>query len=90
MKEVRRKKQLKYERKQDEDHAEQEAPHEQIKTGDVMIQNYEVDYQEEDPDIRMLGGLRGIKALKVQREYMKDVEVPESNNKFAQYEERKE
>ena len=39
-----------------------------------MIKNFEVDFEEEDPDIRMLGGIRGIKALRVQRDYMKDVE----------------
>jgi hypothetical protein len=37
-----------------------------IKTGDDMIiKNYDVDYEEENPDLRMLGGIRGIKAIKV-------------------------
>lgn len=39
-----------------------------IKTGDdLIIKNYDVDYEDENPDLRMLGGIRGIKALKVQR-----------------------
>ena len=46
-----------------------------IKTQDVfVIKNYDVDYEEENPDIRMLGGIRGIRALKVQRDYMPDIE----------------
>ena len=37
-----------------------------IKTGDdLIIKNYDVDYEDENPDLRMLGGIRGIKALKV-------------------------
>ena len=57
-----------------------------------MIKNYEVDFEEEDPDIRMLGGIRGIKALRVQRDYMKDVEQKTeapTKNMFAKYEEIK-
>ena len=58
-----------------------------------MIKNFEVDFEEEDPDLRMLGGIRGIKALRVQREYMKDVEqnapVAPTKNMFEKYEEVK-
>ena len=58
-----------------------------------MIKNYEVDFDEEDPDLRMLGGIRGIKALRVQREYMKDVEqnpiVEPTKNMYEKYEEVK-
>ena len=43
-------------------------PAEVIKTkDDIIIKNFEVDYEEEEPDIRMIGGIRGIKALRVQR-----------------------
>jgi hypothetical protein len=31
-----------------------------------------VDFEEDAPDLRMIGGIRGIKALRVQREYLKD------------------
>jgi hypothetical protein len=34
---------------------------------DLVIRNFDVDYEEEDPDLRMLGGIRGIRALRVQR-----------------------
>ena len=57
-----------------------------------MIKNYEVDFEDEDPDLRMLGGIRGIKALRVQRDYMPDVEQkepPSTKNMFAKYEEDK-
>ena len=58
-----------------------------------MIKNFEVDFEEEDPDLRMLGGIRGIKALRVQREYMPDVEQKAveapTKNMFAKYEEIK-
>ena len=40
----------------------------------MIINNYEVDFEEEGPDLRMLGGVRGIRALRVQRDYMKDVD----------------
>ena len=47
-----------------------------IKTkDDMVIKNFEVDYEEEAPDVRMLGGIRGIRALRVQREYIPDVEI---------------
>ena len=42
----------------------------------MLIKNYEVDFEEEGPDLRMLGGIRGIKALKVQRDYLADVDQP--------------
>jgi len=33
--------------------------------GDLVIRNFDVDYEEEEPDLRMLGGIRGIRALRV-------------------------
>lgn len=43
-------------------------PQEKIKATDgICIQNYEVDYQEEE-EIVMAGGIRGIRALRVQRD----------------------
>ncbi len=44
-----------------------EAPAEVIKTADenCMIKNFDVDFEEAGPDLRMLGGIRGIRALKV-------------------------
>ena len=57
-----------------------------------MIKNFEVDFEEEDPDLRMLGGIRGIKALRVQRDFLKDVEQKveaPTKNMFAKYEEIK-
>ena len=46
-------------------------PAEVIKTNDEMIiKNYEVDFEDEEPDVKMSGGLRGIQALKVQRDYI--------------------
>ena len=64
-----------------------------IKTGEEMIiKNFDVDYEEENPDLRMLGGIRGIKALKVQRQYMPDVdlqkEAEKGSNRFAKYEKK--
>ena len=52
------------------------APQEIIKINndEMVINNYEVDFEEEAPDLRLLGGVRGIRALRVQRDYMKDVE----------------
>ena len=40
----------------------------------MVIKNYDVDYEEEAPDLKLLGGVKGIRALKMQREYLKDVE----------------
>jgi hypothetical protein len=48
----------------------------------MVIKNYEVDFEEEEPDIRMLGGVRGIRALRVQREYLKDTVQVSGNNRF--------
>ena len=36
------------------------------------IQNFDVDYEEEAPAVRMIGGIRGIRALRVQRDYLKE------------------
>jgi len=43
------------------------APQEIIKidNDEMVINNYEVDFDEEGPDLRMLGGVRGIRALRV-------------------------
>jgi len=38
----------------------------------MVINNFDVDYEEEGPDLRMLGGVRGLRALKVQRKYLPD------------------
>lgn len=57
----------------------------------MIIKNYDVDYEEEEPEIRMLGGIRGIKALRVQRDYMPDVDQPkpeDTANMFAKYEKK--
>jgi hypothetical protein len=31
----------------------------------MLIKNYEVDFEEDAPDLKMLGGIRGIKAIKI-------------------------
>ena len=41
----------------------------------MVINNYDVDFEEEGPDLRMLGGIRGIRALKIQREYLQDIDA---------------
>ena len=42
------------------------VPHEEIRAvDDILIKNFEVDFEEEAPDVRMIGGIRGIKALRV-------------------------
>ena len=38
----------------------------------MIINNFDVDFVEEGPDLRMLGGVRGIRALRVQREYLQE------------------
>lgn len=75
---IKKKKQLDFgdkklkDKKQDQD----QAPAEMIKAGDdLIIKNFDVDYEEESPDIRMLGGIRGIRALRVQRDYMPDIDA---------------
>ena len=41
-----------------------DAPQEVVKTGEgALIQNFEVDFVEEQ-EVRMIGGIRGLKALK--------------------------
>ena len=42
-------------------------PREVVKTGDsdVVIQNFDVDYEEDEPELKLMGGIRGIRALKV-------------------------
>lgn len=56
----------------DNDDEEVIVPREVVKTGDsdVVIQNFDVDYEEEQPDLKLMGGIRGIRALRVQRDYM--------------------
>ena len=68
------------------------VPAEIIKTkDDLVIKNFEVDFEEEAPDVRMIGGIRGIKALRVHREYIPDVEVDHQKmeNPFHRYDELK-
>ena len=44
-----------------------DAPQEVVHTEEgALIQNFEVDFQEEQ-EVRMIGGIRGLKALKQQR-----------------------
>jgi len=31
----------------------------------MIINNFDVDFEEEGPDLRMIGGIRGIRALRV-------------------------
>jgi hypothetical protein len=31
----------------------------------MLIKNFEVDFEEGAPDLKMLGGIRGIKAIKI-------------------------
>ena len=58
----------------------------------MVINNYDVDFEEEEPDLRMLGGIRGIRALKVQRDYLKDFEklavTQPTHNRFANYDKK--
>lgn len=91
---IRRKKQLNFgEKERGKDGNKQEAPAELIKTADdqCIIKNFDVDFEEESPDLRMLGGIRGIRALKVQREYMPDFDKndpTQGDNMFARYEKK--
>ena len=87
---IKRKKKLDFGDKHRDE--KEEAPQEVIHVADSMIiKNYDVDFEEEGPDLRMLGGIRGIRALKVQREYLKDVEPEQqptaepTHNRFARY-----
>jgi len=85
---VKRKKRLDYGKGEDKPTYEEfVVPAEVIKTkDDMIIKNYEVEYEEEDPDVKMSGGLRGIQALKVQRDYIPDVDLNEGQNPFHRYE----
>ena len=62
----------------------------------MVINNFEVeDFEEEEPEIHMLGGIRGLRALKVQRDYLKDADTNKqddkegpktpTHNRFARY-----
>ena len=52
----------------EKDKKEKVVPAEVIITKEeFIIKNFEVDFEEESPDVRMIGGIRGIKALRVQR-----------------------
>jgi hypothetical protein len=60
---IRKKKKLDFGKGEDqlEEGEEQIVPTEVIKyQDDMIIKNYEVDYTEEDPEVKMSGGLRGI------------------------------
>ena len=87
---IRRKKKLDFGRgEEDKQLVEDEhvIPTEVIKTkDDFLIKNYEVDFQDEDPDVKMSGGLRGIQALRVQRDYIQDVDTEQGKNPFHRYE----
>ena len=69
------------------------VPNEVIKLQDeVMIRNFEVDFEEEE-EIRYAGGIKGIKALRMQRDLInKEIEqkqppvVDMMGNKFADFE----
>jgi len=61
----------------------------------MIINNFDVDFEEEGPDLRMIGGIRGIRALRVQREYLPDTSASANQeilaasggNMFSKYEE---
>lgn len=61
----------------------------------MIINNFDVDFEEEGPELRMIGGIRGIRALRVQRDYLQDASntTPEilasGGNMFGKYEESK-
>ena len=69
--EIKKKKKLFYGHgnldKESENEEEEVIPREVVKTGDadVVIQNFDVDYEEDEPDLKLMGGIRGIRALKV-------------------------
>ena len=62
---IKRKKILKYEGCDDKKMQQNEVPQEQIFAGDLVIKNYEVDFDEAEPELKLLGGIRGIRALRV-------------------------
>ena len=62
----------------------------------MIINNYEVDFEEEGPELRMISGVRGIRALRVQREYLPQATentnpqvLASGGNMFGKYEESK-
>ena len=64
----------------------------------MIINNFDVDFEEEGPELRMIGGIRGIRALRVQRDYLQDASNPlnatpeilaSGGNMFGKYEESK-
>jgi len=70
--EIKKKKKLFYghenlDAKAGEEDDEPIIPREVVKTGDsdVVIQNFDVDYDEDEPELKLMGGIRGIRALKV-------------------------
>ena len=72
---IKKKKHLKFEGCDDKKATEkEEKPQEKIMAGDVIIKNYDVDFEEEEPELKLMGGIRGIRALRVQREYLKDID----------------
>jgi len=50
------------------------VPQELITAGDIVIKNFDVDFDEAEPELKLLGGIRGIRALRVQREYLQDTD----------------
>ena len=70
---IKKKKKLDFGDKDSQHSEENVKPQELIKVGGddtMLIKNFDVDFDEEGPDLRLLGGIRGIRALKVQRDYM--------------------
>lgn len=88
---IKRKKKLDFGDNKSEGKEEVPAEIIHVAADQMVINNYDVDFEEEGPDLRMLGGIRGIRALKVQRDYLKDVEPDEkpkdepTHNRFARY-----
>ena len=72
---IKKKKVLKYEGCDDKKQKEkEEVPQELITAGDIVIKNFDVDFDEAEPELKLLGGIRGIRALRVQREYLQDTD----------------
>ena len=83
---IKRKKQLNFEDGK-EDKAKPIIPREEINVEEshITINNFEVDFEEESPDVRMIGGIRGIKALRVQRDYIQDATEVHTPNMYSKY-----
>ena len=63
---IKKKKHLKYEGcDKNQKKQKEEKQQERIVAGDLVIKNYEVDFEEEEPELKLMGGIRGIRALRV-------------------------